>query len=65
MSADRNAIINEIQDRLGSEGSRELAERVFSVLRADNRISVDDPHGLVLDPAVDLIAVAAELIAND
>ena len=59
---DRNNVINQIQDGLGSEGSRELAERVFDVLRADNRISYDHAVGLVLDPGVDLIAVAAELV---
>ena len=64
MSADKNIIINEIENLLGSEGTRELAERVFADLRADNRISYDDPHGLVLDPAVDLVAVAAGFITN-
>lgn len=59
---DRNAMINALQDLIGSEGSRELAEQVFDVLRGDGRISYNDQHGLVLADDVDVIAVAAEII---
>lgn len=58
---DRNNIVNQIQDALGSEGSRELAERVFDELRADDRIYYDDQRGLVLRADVDVIEVAAAL----
>lgn len=59
--SDRNNIVNQIQDALGSEGSRELAERVFDELRADDRIYYDDQRGLVLRADVDVIEVAAAL----
>lgn len=58
---DRNNIVNQIQDALGSEGSRELAERVFDELRADDRIYYADQRGLVLRADVDVIEVAAAL----
>lgn len=61
---DRNNIISQIQDALGSEGSRELAERVFDILRADDRIVYDDIVGLQIVENVDLIDVAAQAAAN-
>jgi hypothetical protein len=60
---DRNDLINTLQDLLGPEGSRELAEQVFDVLRADDRIAYTDLHGLVLAEGVDVAAVAAEILA--
>lgn len=60
---DRNDIVGQIQSLLGSEGSRELAEQIFDVLRADDRIYYTDLHGLVLRDDVDLIAVAAGIEA--
>ena len=62
---DRNNIVNQIQDGLGAEGSRELAEQVFDVLRADGSIYYTDADGLVLRDDVDLIAVAADLLADE
>lgn len=61
---DRNNIVNSIQDLLGPEGSREIAEGLFDVLRADDRIYWDDARGLVLRDDVDLAeaAVAAGLV---
>lgn len=59
--ADRNDIINQIQGMLGSEGSREIADHVFDVLRSDDRIAYDDIRGLFIREGVDLIGVAAEL----
>lgn len=61
---DRNTIVNQIQDGLGDGGSRELAERIFAVLRSDDRIYYTDARGLVLRDEVDLIAVAAEMAAT-
>lgn len=58
----RNDIINQIQDLLGSEGSREIAEQVFDALRADDRIAYDDERGLFIRDGVDLVDVAAELL---
>lgn len=58
---DRNNVINQIQDGLGSEGSRELATRIYDHLRANGQITYNDRDGLVLDPRVDLIAVAEAL----
>lgn len=60
--SDRNDIINQIQDLLGSEGSREIAEQVFESLRSDERIAYDDDRGLFIRDGVDLVDVAAELL---
>ena len=38
---DKNDMINEIEMLLGSEGSREIAERIFAHLRNDGRITFD------------------------
>jgi len=63
---DRNNIENQIQDALGSEGSRELASQIFDHLRADDRIYfAGDYEGLVIAEGVDLIEVAAQLSAQD
>lgn len=63
MSNDRRNVVNEIEDGLGREGSRELAEQIFDVLRADGRITYTDLDGLVVDwERVDLLALAVELI---
>lgn len=44
---DRNNIVNEIQDGLGPEVARDLAEKIFDLLRADDRIYyVGDYEGL-------------------
>lgn len=60
---DKNGIINEIQDLLGSDGSRELAEKMFDVMRADDRVYyAGDYEGLVLREDVDLIEVANEVL---
>ena len=59
---DRNDIINQILDALGAEGSRELAEQIFDLLRVDGRISYDDRRGLIIDDDVDLIGEAAAVM---
>jgi hypothetical protein len=64
---DRNDIINQIQDALGAEGSRELAEQIYDELRADDRIYFNDSagldrQGLVIRDGVDLVAVAAQVL---
>ena len=59
---DRNTIINTIQDNLGADGSHELAEQVFDLLRADDRIYWDDSRGLVIRDDVSVFDVAAGLI---
>ena len=62
---DKNGIINEIQAALGSEGSRDLAEQMFDVMRTDDRIYyASDYEGLRIRADVDLIAVAAEILAQ-
>jgi hypothetical protein len=62
---DKNGIINEIQDALGSEGSQELAEQMYDAMRADDRVFyAGDSEGLKIRDGVDLIAVAAE-VSND
>jgi len=61
---DRRNIVNTIEDALGREGSKELAERLFDLLRADGRISYDDYHGLVLADDVDLLEEAVKLDAE-
>ena len=62
---DRNNVINQIQDGLGSEGSRELAEKIFDALRADGTIYWDDYQGLVLPADVDLIAAAEAALRDE
>ncbi|MPQ69472.1 hypothetical protein [Pseudomonas sp. MWU12-2323] len=64
MINDRNGIINQILD--GTNTDREHAERIYEVLRTDNRIYFDetvglDRQGLVIRADVDLLAVAAEI----
>jgi len=59
---DKNGIINQIQDALGPEGSRELADKMFDAMRADDRVYyASDYEGLRLREGVDLIAVAIEV----
>lgn len=60
---DKHAIINQIEDALGSEGSHELAERMYDAMRADDRIFyAGNYEGLVIRDDVDLLAVAAEVL---
>lgn len=59
---DRIAIVNQIEDVLGDEGSRELADAIYDRLRARNAIRYDSRQGLLLNPAVDLFAFAREII---
>lgn len=61
MFNDKNNVINQIQDGLGSEGSRELAEQMFAAMRVDGRIIYDDLRGLQIRDGVDLIEVAVEV----
>ena len=42
---DKNGMIDRIEDGLGSEGSREIAERMFDILRADGRVVFDADYG--------------------
>lgn len=58
---DRNNVINQIENALGPEGSRELAEKIYDHLRDDDVITYDDLHGLVLPDDVDLVAIALEV----
>lgn len=58
---ERNDVVNHIQDRLGDAGSREIAEQVFDILRASNRVYWSDVNGLTIRDDVDLIAVAGSL----
>ena len=60
---DRHGAINYIQDRLGSKGSPELAERIYKRLRSDGGIyySNDCPAGLKFAEGLDLIVIAAQL----
>lgn len=61
----KNDIINQIQDHLGSEGSEDLAEKMYEAMRADNRIFYDgDYKGLQIREDVDLLAVAEEALKN-
>lgn len=61
---DRNDVIYQIEDLLGSEGDHDLAVRVYERLRADDRVYFDDAEGLTLAEGVDLIAVAGEVLAE-
>lgn len=61
---DKNGMINQLLDLLGPEADRELAERVYDELRADERIYYTDAGGLQLAEGVDLIEVAAGLMAE-
>lgn len=45
---DKNGMINEIEMLLGSEGSREIAERIFAHLRNDGRITFDGNTGFIM-----------------
>lgn len=58
----REDIIGQINDALGSEGSRELATAVYDRLQADWLIGYDARCGLYIEEGVDLIAVATEVI---
>lgn len=69
MNTDRNGIVNQIMDALGSECERELAERMFDSMRADGWIYYDDTvgldrQGLKIRDDVDLLAVAAEILGE-
>ena len=48
---DKNGIIQEIEQRLGSEGSRELAVALFPRLREYGYITFDAAMGYAFDPA--------------
>lgn len=61
---DKNSVINRIQDLLGSEGSRELAEAIFDLARDDGTIYWTS-EGLVMSPDIDLDALAAEAMAEE
>ena len=50
---DRNEMITEIEDSLGSEGTRELAEKIFDLLRADRRIIFDEHDGFSMEKIED------------
>jgi hypothetical protein len=59
---DRTAIINQILDLTGPECSRELAEKMFDAMRADDRVFyANDNDGLMIRDDVDLTAVALEV----
>lgn len=60
----RDDIINQIENALDSDGSPELAEAVFDILRADDRIYYDSlSQGLILRHDVDVFEVAAQVSA--
>ena len=50
---DRNGMVNEIEDSLGSEGTREMAEKIFDLLRADGRIIFDEHDGFSMEKIED------------
>jgi hypothetical protein len=61
---DRNAMLTEIQEALGSACTREDAERVYTSLRNDERIYyADDQQGLALRAGVNLLAAASQVLA--
>ena len=45
---DRNQIINEVEELLGSEGSHDLAEAMVEALQTQGYITFDEHHGYVL-----------------
>ena len=55
---DRNGVINQIQDALGYDGSRELAEKIYGEIRRRGMISHDQLRGLVLDDDIDYMRIA-------
>jgi len=58
---DRNNVVNEIENALGKDGSKELAERMFDAMRSDGRIYWDEYTGLTIQGGIDLLAVAVEV----
>lgn len=58
---DRTTLVNRILAILGSFCDRELAERVFEKLRAEQLIGYSEQVGLFLYDDVDLAGVAAQL----
>lgn len=58
---DKRGLICEIENALGSEGSRDLAERVYDELRWRDLISYDSLYGLVVADGVDLMKIVADL----
>lgn len=61
---DKRAIVNQIEDALGTGGDYSLAEGVYDLLRARGKILWDDRRGLLLNPAEDLIQVATEILGK-
>lgn len=55
-------LITRIQEHLGTVCDRDLAERIYTELRADDRIYWDNVRGLVLRDDVDLFAVAVGVL---
>ncbi len=55
---DRNWVINQIQEALGYDGSRELAEKVYVEICRRGLISHDQLRGLVLDDVIDYMRIA-------
>ncbi len=58
---DRNNVVNEIENMLGRDGSKELAEKMFDAMRSDGRIYWDDYTGLTIKEGVDLFSVLEEV----
>lgn len=50
---DRNGIIDQIEELLGSEGSRELAEAMLPILQKDGYVTFDAQNGFTLSPLPD------------
>lgn len=62
---DKRGLICEIENALGSEGSRDLAERVYDELRRLDLISYDSLYGLVVADGVDLMKIVEDLDSAD
>lgn len=58
---DRTTLVNRIVEVLGSVCDRDLAERLFDRLRADELIGHCEKNGLFLYDDVDLVGAAAQL----
>lgn len=58
---DRTTLVNRILEILGSFCDRDLAERVFEKLRAEELIGYSEQIGLFLYDDVDLEGVATQL----